>query len=232
MRESTIVLALASAFMTAKEELIRRGYAVEIDWQYDVEPDAMTEETFLREASWAILSCGISENVVRKRFGRISESFRQWRSAAAIISLREQCRRDALRHFNHAGKIDAVLAVATAVHELGFEVVKARLLADPLGFLERFPYIGPVSSRHVAKNLGFAFAKPDRHLRRLAEAVGYGSVDRLCIDLARILQEPIGVIDFVLWRYAALGQDITGLLSQGCRCVSAKIGGGRWGGDG
>ena len=53
----------------------------------------------------------------------------------------------------------------------------------------------------LAGNGRLEYAKPDRHLIRLAEKYGFNDVQAMCEYLAQLDNERIGVIDVVLWRY-------------------------------
>jgi len=87
---------------------------------------------------------------------------------------------------------------------------------DPINALQQFPYIGPATSYHVAKNIGFPVAKPDRHLCRFAELSGYQNPSDLCQALAEYIGDPIAVVDIVLWRFATLQHDyMTSFLPTG-----------------
>jgi hypothetical protein len=77
-------------------------------------------------------------------------------------------------------------------------------LRDPEPFLRSLPYIGPVTWRHLAKNLGAPVAKADRHLVRLAAATGRRDVDGMCAEISDWVGEPVAVVDIVLWRWAVL----------------------------
>jgi thermostable 8-oxoguanine DNA glycosylase len=72
------------------------------------------------------------------------------------------------------------------------------------------PYIGSITAVHLAKNLGFNVAKPDRHLVRLSRQFGYICAADLCSDIAKDTGEQVKVIDLALWRYMA---DVRPLLS-------------------
>ena len=52
---------LAKAYYIAKQSVLEKGFAPEVDWQYGVSLDHLNEETFLRETAWVILSSGMSE---------------------------------------------------------------------------------------------------------------------------------------------------------------------------
>jgi hypothetical protein len=195
---------LAKAYLIAKRCIIKRGYATEIDWQYSVSLSDLDERTFLSESAWVILCSGMRESVVRKKFDSISEAFLNWKSALAITDSAQNCAAHALKYFNNPSKIDAIQSVASHVARLGFDRVKERITNEGIKYLQELPYVGPVTSFHLAKNIGLPVAKPDRHLCRLAKALGYDCVQHLCSDVAQVIQEPIPVVDIVLWRYSTL----------------------------
>lgn len=197
-------LEIAEVYMTAKEWVIRRGFHAEIDWQSEVSLASITESSFLQEVAWVILSSGFREAVLRSKFPAITEAFRWWRGAAEIATNRSECGRQALKIFNHKGKIEAILEVSDIVYLEGFWSIEQRLATKPLDFIRTLPYLGPVTSYHLAKNLGLPVAKPDRHLVRIAKTCGYESVQDLCATVGRIIGDNIPVVDLVFWRYATL----------------------------
>jgi hypothetical protein len=86
-------------------------------------------------------------------------------------------------------------------------VVREEILKDPLGCLIAFPFIGPTTVFHLAKNIGVRVAKPDRHLMRLASASGFDDVQTFCGCISDFLGEDIRKIDSVLWRFATIHSD-------------------------
>ncbi len=198
---------IAGAYLCAKQSLIESGYAHEIDWMDALDFDAVDECTFLREAAWVILSSGLAERVVRKRFPSISGVFFDWQSAERIIRQRKSCRRSGLRLFNSPPKIDAIIETAAHLKTRGFRSVKEALKQEGPAYLLQLPYMGPATSRHLAKNIGFQEVKPDRHLTRLAAVLGYDHPLGMCTDIALAVGEKLSVVDLVLWRYATLNAD-------------------------
>ncbi|HKH47049.1 MAG TPA: hypothetical protein VKM72_20520 [Thermoanaerobaculia bacterium] len=196
--------ALSRAYYRVKDYLISNGFAAEIDWQYEVSLDSLDEQSFLRESAWVILSSGMRESVVRQRFKLVSKEFLFWQSASDIAEQADQCIRRAHPYFRHIGKLEAITRVAERVREEGFTSVKKRIRCMGPDYLRTFPFIGPITSYHLAKNIGFSCAKPDRHLVRIVEALGYEDVDALCSSIQNLTGEPVAVVDLVLWRYAAL----------------------------
>src|SRR5277367_5724179 len=199
--------ALASAYIRAKMKVLAAGYAHEIIWQKNVRMEELTERDFLRECAWVILSSGMRESVIQKKFLGISECFFEWSSAEMIILHRDQCVRSAMALFGHRRKIEAIAKCAHIIREKGFELLRKELTFSPIEALQQFPYIGPATSYHMAKNIGFPVAKPDRHLCRFAELSGYQTPSDLCQALADYIGDPIAVIDIVLCRFATLQHD-------------------------
>src|SRR4029077_4258422 len=195
---------LPRLYFTAKAVVIRAGYLPEIRWQESVSFDVLAESDFLREYAWVVLTCGMRESVVRGKFGMLSQCFWNWESASAIAATTDTCRRLALGVFNHEGKIDAILRVASSLAQGRFDAFREALRNDLLGELERLPYIGRVTRYHLAKNLGMDVAKPDRHLCRIARSLGFQSPHDLCTCIADATGDGVRVVDLVLWRFATL----------------------------
>jgi hypothetical protein len=128
-------------------------------------------------------------------------AFFDWSSAAAIASDSVNCIRIARPHFGNEKKLRAVVHAAEMIREIGFPEFKGQILRDPLFVLQALPFIGPITSLHLAKNLGFQFAKPDRHLEQLADLLGFASCGDMCAGFAAITGDSVAVVDTVLWRY-------------------------------
>jgi len=195
-----------------------RGFDWEVDWQQELSVEAFDERSFIREAAWVILCSGFSERVVRSRFAELSEAFLGWVSARSIWNNRRRCRAHALSAFGYAKKIDAILTLAGYTARYGFGECRRRILDEGLSFLQRFPYLGPATGRHLAKNLGLPVAKPDRHLVRIAASLGYPDVADLCSDVATIVGDSVAVVDIVFWRYATLVPDYSRRLAHLTKC--------------
>jgi hypothetical protein len=149
----------------------------------------------------------MAESVVRAKFPAITIGFLEWRSAREIAINSEVCVLSALSHFRHEPKIRAIAEAARIINEQSFVVIKQGILQDPIKNLMEFPFIGPTTAFHLAKNIGVRVAKPDRHLSRLAASSGYGKVEEFCGCISSFLGEDIRKVDSVLWRFATLHQD-------------------------
>jgi hypothetical protein len=198
--------SMALAYLLAKKDILGSKYALEI-----IEPlnplEAVNESGFLRELAWVILCGGMAESVVRKVFPAITESFLDWRSAEEIAERSSECIGSAAVHFRHEKKIEAIASSARIVHLRSFSVIHENILRDPLGSLMEFPFIGPTTVFHLAKNIGVLVAKPDRHLTRLASANGFDDVQAFCGRISVFLGEDIRKVDSVLWRFATIHSD-------------------------
>jgi hypothetical protein len=197
------LLGLARAYLLAKQRVIGSGFEHEIAWQETVSAENVTPTFFVREAAWVVLCAGMRESVIRGRFVRLGDAFENW-VPQRIAGNRRGCRARALRVFNHVAKIDAIVNIAVAVQDEGVDVFLHGIDEHGPAFLTRLPFIGDVTCYHLAKNLGFATAKPDRHLQRIAAAFGFPGAQQLCEALAEVLAEPVQVVDIVLWRFATI----------------------------
>jgi hypothetical protein len=213
---------LARAYLYAKCEVLNSPHREEL-LTSSQSPHEITEPDFLRELAWVILSAGIAEAVVRSKFPDISTSFLEWESARCISERAEECVTSALRHFRHARKIGAIARAAAIVSAApSFVVFKDQLLRDPIRELQSFAYIGPITVFHIAKNIGIAVAKPDRHLQRLARSSGFDSVGEFCGTIASFLGEDIRLVDSVLWRFATMYGDYVARFNQFTSCPSCS----------
>lgn len=201
---SVMSFRLAELYLTAKQAVIEAGFEEEIDWQFMVDFESVDESDFLREASWVILSSGFRESVVRHKFPKISESFLYWKSAAAIVERQVFCRQKSLSIFANHQKIDAIIRLSKTVSATGFASVKSNIQSFGTTFLQTFPYVGPITSYHLAKNLGLNVVKPDRHLARAASCAGIRSPHIMCEMIQAVVGDPISVVDIVIWRYAVI----------------------------
>ncbi len=198
---------LVSAYFDLKDVVIRAGYDWEIEWQAELDFEEATESDFLREAAWVVLSSGFRESVVRQRFGAVSHAFLDWRSAREIADSGLVCQERAISVFGNRRKIDAIAKIVWLVASEGIDFVKMRIRSRGLDYLQELPYIGPVTSYHLAKNLGLQVVKPDRHLVRMARVAGHDSPLDLCTKVAEAVGESVSVVDLVFWRYATLNRD-------------------------
>jgi hypothetical protein len=192
-------------YLSAKRAVLDAGFGDEVVWQSLQKPAKVTETEFLTEAAWVILSSGMSERVVRSRFPMVAEAFRDFVSADEIVLNVEDCRERALADFRHEGKISGIATCAVQVAMEGYQTFYAKVAADPVATLQGIPYIGPISALHLAKNMGFAVCKPDRHLSRTASIFGM-AVDALCESIALWVGDDVRVVDIVLWRYAVMNR--------------------------
>ena len=195
-------------------ELFERAWAylesdqrlkAEVDWQRRATLDSFCESDLLREAAWVILCGGFRESVVRRKFNYISLCFCDWESAELIAISAPACRAGALAAIGNVRKIDAIVGVARRVNDWGFACFKSEIIRNPIASLRRLPFIGPITAWHLAKNLGFEVAKPDRHLARLSRFLEFTDANELCDAIAQSVCQGINVVDLVLWRYAADG---------------------------
>lgn len=216
MREHNIANPTARAldlFVCARQHLEQSPFASEIRWQATRRFPDFSETEFLREAAWVILCSGFREAVVRRNFAYISLCFCDWESAQVIAANANTCRSTALAGFHNPRKIGAIIQIAFHITKLRFPTLRSQIWEAPISTLRTLPFVGPVTAFHLAKNLGFDVAKPDRHLKRLANSMGFSSPQELCQRIADAIGQPVRVVDIILWRYCERGLREVGLQS-------------------
>lgn len=195
---------LEKYYSTAKSYVIEAGYDWEIDWQESITFEDISESQFLSEAAWVVLCSGMHEKVIRNCFANVSICFLEWESSAEIVENKKYCIEYALRYFNNKRKIDAIANITEIIYQQGFENFKEIVKEAPVETLKSLPYIGPITSYHLAKNIGLSFAKADRHLARISKGFGFDCVQEFCNRISQISGDAIQVVDVVLWRFANL----------------------------
>jgi len=191
-------------YLLAKSVVIGEGFAQEIRWQDHLRISTLRESDFLREAAWVVLSAGMREEVIRRKFPALSEAFCSWLSAHEIVANATRCRQTASSVFNHPRKLDSIVDIARSVDRSGFEVLKDRIRSEGISFLRSLPYMGPATSYHLAKNIGLDVAKPDRHLLRMCAVAGYSDPEQMCLAISQASGDRISIVDLVMWRYATV----------------------------
>jgi hypothetical protein len=207
-------ISITRAYFKVKKYLYESGYFDEIEWQYGVNISKINEKSFLEEYAWVVLNTGMSEKIIRNIFPNICSSFFHWSSVEKIVEHCDSCKSNALKYFNNKKKIEAIVETVNIIYEKKFSVFLNEIINNNINFLKQLPYIGPITSYHLAKNIGFSVSKPDRHLVKLAEMLCYNSVDDMCNTICFLSDEPINVVDIVLWRYSTLKNDFYDICIQ------------------
>lgn len=208
------IKSLATIYLDIKKHVISKGFAWEVDWQENRCIKSLNESEFYREAAWVILSSGMSVRSVTSVFNKISSAFLNWEDSEKILARGDNCVNQALEHFNHEGKINAILSIIQHVNNIGFEVFKSKLIDNDIEYIQQFSYFGPATSFHLAKNIGMNVVKPDRHLIRLAEALNFHTPYELCKVIANRIDEKMSVVDVVLWRYCIINPNYLALIQR------------------
>jgi len=196
---------LKDLYENIKEEIIEEGFEDEIN--HIENKKTFDKEDLLLEIAWTVLSSGMSNKVVRNKFDSILEAFRFPDKLQYFLSNKEKCIEDARKHFDHEGKMNAIADAWEQILKNDFSSLKDEITDNPIKKLQKFDYIGPTTSYHLAKNLGFDVAKPDRHLERIRKILSYSDVQSLCEDISALTDDSVKTVDYVLWRFAEINED-------------------------
>lgn len=194
--------ALIDHYKSARSWIEQSKHSNEVSWLQCASGSILTESYFLREYAWVVLNSGFRESVVRKHFDFISLAFCDWSSAQEISKNAEGCLAAAGMVFSHRQKLSAIVQTAKLLDDWSFDRFTVLLRDEGVAFLERLPFIGRITSWHLAKNIGMDVAKPDRHMIRLANKFGYSDVQVMCTEIAKVTGDSMSVADLILWRFA------------------------------
>jgi hypothetical protein len=173
-------------FRQIERALAAAGYAEDIAWSEGLrEPESA--EQFAQAAVYVIANSGMNYAVAQKIFERCREALQGNRKVQKV--------------FAHPGKAKAIEQIWKDRDQLFTDY---QLSDDKLEFCQSLPWIGPTTSRHLAKDLGVDVAKPDVHLARLARR-DRTTVPRMCRSLAKQTGYRLATIDTILWRACATG---------------------------
>ncbi len=178
--------SMKNLYFKVKNDIIEKGHLNEIEW-YNNLPDfeKLDKIFFFREYVWVVINSGMKNQVAEGIFKKF------WNDGKTFNF-------DAIRHPNKNKAIKRVYNRLDFYFD-HFLQSKAQLM-----FLKNLPHIGDITKYHLAKNLGLNFAKPDRHLVRIANLFGYDNVQDFCKVVSELSHDKIGVVDLVFWRYANL----------------------------
>lgn len=162
------------------------GYGHIIEWSEAI-PKPADADTFAEQAVYVICNSGMMNRVAEPIYIRCMVALRKGLSSTSV--------------YGHPGKATAIDRIWAKREQL-FEAYLTE--ADTIAFLRSLPWIGEITSFHLAKNLGADVAKPDVHMERLARR-DRTDTHKLCARLSRQTGYRIATIDTVLWRACADG---------------------------
>lgn len=199
---------LITFYNFAKSVCISEGFEKEIQLVEERKFDQMDSEDFFREYVFVVCNSGMKNQVATKIFRNYFK-----------IGI------DAI---NHPGKKKAIKK-AELEYSTWFMILKDRKTdKERLELLEKTPFIGKVTKYHLARNLGIDCAKPDRHLKRIAEHFGYTAEKILKIkDLKRRIKLDImdgASPENALQAYSINPSDEMQFVQWMCKNISKKTG--------
>lgn len=195
-------LSPVELFKKAEALCLANGFDKEIDWCEDRPSfDSVNARTFLVEYAWVVYNSGMKNSVIEAKWNDIRSAF-EFFDYYEISRHPDAFQKRVLAVFANTAKVNAVIMMATklASSTSYFENLKQQIQKDPLTELDKLHYIGSVTKYHLARNLGFDFIKPDRHLVRLAEKYNMTPFE-FCDIIHKETRRRLGVIDVILWRY-------------------------------
>ena len=172
-------------FHQAFQRIKDAGYAWEVEAVENRDIRTLTSEELYRQYVFVVFSTGMKNQVADKMYQKFMEGGRN----PELI--------------RHPQKRKAIERANREYRNWFRELMGSK---DRLGVISSLPFIGPITRFHLARNIGLLeYAKPDRHLTRLAARFGFVDAQALCEHIGKAVGLPAGVVDVILWRDANLG---------------------------
>lgn len=166
-------------------DLVDHGFAEnDLLWSENCSEPTSAEQ-FAHEAIFVICNSGMHNRVARTIFAKIRLALKHDFSASTV--------------FGHVGKSAAIDQIWSDRDNLFKGYIEA---VDKVAFCRSLPWIGGITSYHLAKNFGVQVAKPDVHLQRLAAKHGTDA-QTLCEIIAERTGFKPASVDLILWRACA-----------------------------
>jgi 3-methyladenine DNA glycosylase Tag len=183
---------------------VEEEHPEELKWAQEMSESTfknLKSKTFLAEYCWVVFAAGFKVDIVEEKFPDLKAAYKGF-DLDKLSRMRSI--KPVLEIINHEQKAQAVLDGAKQIHEEGFSKFKKRLKEGGMNALQSLPYIGGITQKHLAKNIGLAdVAKDDVWLERVKDKYSADSVEELVDYLSAKFKQSKHVVDVVLWRFSA-----------------------------
>jgi hypothetical protein len=205
-RKADMNKVLARECYRLAEAYVSKHCPEELEWVKSISEDSFAKMNcteFLGEYCWVVYAAGFKVSILTQKFEKLKAAYCDF-NLARICKL--ELPDAALAIINNQLKAKSFVKGCRLIRDEGFETFKARVKAKGIDELARLPFIGSITKKHLARNIGLLdVAKDDVWLVRLAKAFEASSVDELTDFLSKELAEKVGIVDLILWRYCADG---------------------------
>lgn len=178
-----------------------------LKWARSIGPwtwQKMDSTEFLRSYCFVVYASGMRYETVNSLFPGLAAAFKDF-DLAKLRRMRST--KKPMKVFALERKARNFLDGAHAIADEGYSDFKERVTRKGMDSLERLPGIGPITKKHLAKNIGLAdVVKDDRWLIKAAELTGWRYPDDMVEFLSSETGETQHVVDVVIWNLAKDGE--------------------------
>jgi len=167
-----------------KKHIIKEGFEHEIESVSKQSFEEIWPVDFLHHYIYVVLNTGMKNQAAKKMYKDFLDK--------------------GVNSINHEGKRKAIKEAINKYEDWYNTLLEKDTLSQKLEFLEELPWIGESTKYHLARNIGFNVAKPDRHLKRIAEHWGENDVQTFCEKISNLTGDSIAEVDLIIWRYCNL----------------------------
>ncbi len=181
-------------FEEAVEYVRKIGFKT--SWVRKVSPNAISPQHFFKEYVWVVYACNFEVDILEQHRNALYRAYGNYR-------VLDVTRKDAVLAIIHnIPKWNAVLETARKMQYISWRDFKEAYLSS-IDSMTALKFIKDVTKFHLARNLGFDVAKPDRWMKRIAQRFECESVKQMCQYLSKKHNLQVKEIDLILWKYAS-----------------------------
>lgn len=178
-----------------------------LSWARSVGPHTwqeMTSSEFVRHYCFVVYASGMKYQTISDLFPGLRKAYKNF----DLAKLRKMnSTKEPMKIFALERKARNFLDGVHLIADEGFERFKERVEKRGMDALERLPGIGPMTKKHLAKNVGLAdVAKDDRWLMKAAKTSGWYYAEDMVDFLSKHTGETRHVVDVAIWNLAKDGR--------------------------
>jgi thermostable 8-oxoguanine DNA glycosylase len=191
-------------------KFVNDNYKEDFDRIKNTRFEEITPTFFFKEYIWVVCVSGFNSKIISKMFPDLLKAYQPLFGRINGVNetfLDEEVRAAASKIFNNKRKIDAIIKtshiIKDGINKFGWEIYKNNELSSREK-VQQLPFIGKIISSHLLRNCGkLDFVKWDKHLVRLSNHWDFENPDKLCFEIQKDFNLPLGLIDLVLFYSAA-----------------------------
>lgn len=180
------------------EEFAVKNYYNILQKYNNLKPEHMSVDNFFIEYIWCVYVSGFNSKVVYKKFSELIKVYNPWYKRYN----NEEIWNGVEKIIANKRKFEAIMKTNRLLKDNSWLTFKKHYLSN-IDCIRKLPYMGAITSYHLARNIGLDAIKPDLHLTRLSKHFKFKDPYDMCNKIAMETEWRLGVIDLILFYTAS-----------------------------